>query len=131
MWELIRSLHLLAVAYFVGGQLLLAAVVVPALRGGRRGPLESGRRALMRATARRFAAGSLAALAVLAATGAAMASRDDDWERGTLHVKLALVVVTAGLIVLHTRRPNRHVYEAAVLLLSLVIVWLGVQLAHA
>ncbi len=131
MWELVRSLHLLAMGYFVGGQLLLAAVVLPALRAGKRGPLETGKRALMRATARRFAAGSLGALAVLVATGVAMASHHGDWERGTLHVKLALVALAAGLIVVHTRRPNRHVYEAVVLLLSLVIVWLGVRLAHA
>jgi hypothetical protein len=33
MWEAIRRLHLLAMAFVVGGQLVLAAAVVPAFRG--------------------------------------------------------------------------------------------------
>jgi uncharacterized membrane protein len=131
MWELMRSLHLLAMAYFVGGQLLLAAVILPTLREGRRGPLEAPKRVIIRRAARRFAAGSLVALAVLAATGVAMASEYADWERGALHVKLALVALVTGLIVWHTRRPERHAIEGVVFLVSLAIVWLGVQLAHA
>jgi hypothetical protein len=31
-WQTILSLHLVAMAFFLGGQLLLAAAVVPALR---------------------------------------------------------------------------------------------------
>jgi uncharacterized membrane protein len=88
LWTAIRWLHLLAVAFFVGGQMLLAAAVVPALRGAAdRGPL--------RAVARRFGYGTLAAIAVLLATGAAMASRFHRWGEGTPHVKLALVAVVA------------------------------------
>ena len=33
MWEATRWLHLLAMAFFVGGQIVLAAAVVPAFRG--------------------------------------------------------------------------------------------------
>jgi uncharacterized membrane protein len=122
MWELVRWLHLLAMAFFVGGQLMLAAVVVPVLRGGDREAL--------RAAARRFGWGSLAALGVLVATGAAMAGHFDDWGRGTLHVKLALVGVAIALVGAHMRWPRQHLFEAAIFLVSLAIVWLGVDLAH-
>jgi uncharacterized membrane protein len=122
-WELVRWLHLLAMAFFVGGQLFLVVAVVPALRG-------AGDREGLRAVARRFGWGSLVALVVLVPTGAAMASHFGDWERGTLHVKLALVVVAGGLIVWHMRRPQQHWIEGLVFLVSLAIVWLGVALAH-
>src|ERR687896_1922892 len=56
MWETVRWIHLLAMAFFVGGQLVLAAVVVPVLRGDR---------ARLRDAARRFATGTLVALALL------------------------------------------------------------------
>ena len=39
-------------------------------------------------------------------------------------------MVAAALLVAHTRRPTWHALEGAVFLLSLVIVWLGVDLAH-
>jgi putative copper export protein len=122
MWDLVRWLHLIAMAFFVGGQLMLAAVVVPVLRGGDREAL--------RAAARRFGGGSLIALAVLAATGAAMAGHFQDWSRTELQVKLALVVGVIALVVAHMRRPTWHVLEGAVFLVSLAIVWLGVSLSH-
>jgi putative copper export protein len=122
MWELVRWVHLLAMAFFVGGQLMLAAVVVPVLRGGDRAPL--------RAAARRFAVGSVVALAVLLATGIPLATHYGDWDRPALQVKLGLIVVAGGLIAWHARRPERHALEAAVFLISLAIVWLGVTLAH-
>lgn len=120
--EATRWLHLLAMAFFVGGQLVLVAAVVPALRDRDREGL--------RAIARRFGVGSLVALAVLVATGVAMANEHSRWEDGTLHVKLALVVLAAALIGLHTRKPGWHALEGAVFLVSLAIVWLGVDLAH-
>jgi hypothetical protein len=51
MWELIRAVHLLAMAFFVGGQLLLAAAVVPVERS-----TPDPQR--MRAMARRFGRGT-------------------------------------------------------------------------
>ncbi|HUA69886.1 MAG TPA: hypothetical protein VMA96_02345 [Solirubrobacteraceae bacterium] len=51
-WNGVLWLHLLAMAFFVGGQLMLAAVVVPVLRG-----LED--RAALRAAARRFGIGTV------------------------------------------------------------------------
>jgi uncharacterized membrane protein len=122
-WESIRWLHLLAMAFFVGGQLVLAAAVVPALRG-------EANREQLRAVARRFGWGSLAALVLLLATGAAMASHFDVWGAEKLHIKLALVAVAGLLILWHMRRPQQHWIEAIVFLVSLAIVWLGVALSH-
>ena len=121
-WLAVRWLHVLAMALFVGGQLVLVAAVIPALRGG-------GRDAV-RAIARRFGWASVGAIGVLVATGSALAAHDGRWGSGTLHVKLALVVTVAALIVWHLRRPGAHAIEALILLVSLAIVWLGLALAH-
>ncbi|HVW17636.1 MAG TPA: hypothetical protein VHB30_05260 [Solirubrobacteraceae bacterium] len=121
-WILVRWLHLLAMGFFVGGQLMLAAVVVPVLRGGDREAL--------RAAARRFGYGSLVALAVLVITGSMMAGHFMDWSRGELHAKLALVAAAIVLVLVHMRKPGWHALEGAVFVVSLVIVWLGVDLAH-
>lgn len=122
-WTAIHWLHLVAMAFFVGGQLFLAAVVVPALRG-------SETRPQLRAIARRFGAGTLVAIGVLLATGAAMASHYMLWDDPTLHVKLALVAVVGALVVWHMRRPQLHALEGLIFLASLAIVWLGISLAH-
>jgi uncharacterized membrane protein len=121
--DAVRVLHLLAMAFFVGGQLVLAGALVPVLRG-------EAERPLLRRIARRFGVGSLIALLVLAATGAAMAGRFDRWSDGTLHVKLGLVALVTGLILWHTRRPGQHAIEGVVFVVSVVIVVLGVTLAH-
>ena len=118
----VRILHVLAMALFVGGQLVLAAAVVPALRGRDREGL--------RAVARAFGRASLVALGVLVVTGAVMASDRGRWDEPVLQVKLGLVVLTGVLVWLHIRRPGAHAIEGAVFLVSLVIVWLGLALAH-
>src|ERR671921_750159 len=110
MWELLRWLHLIAMALFVGGQLALAAVIVPVMRGRDREAL--------RAMARRFGVASVIALLVLAATGSAMAGHFNDWSRSELQLKLGLVVVAFGLIVVHMHRPTWHALEGAVFLVS-------------
>jgi uncharacterized membrane protein len=110
-------------AFFVGGQLFLGAVVVPVER---RAP----DRARLRAMARRFGWGTLAALVVLVATGAALADHFDQWGDGTLHVKLALVLAVGGLVAWHMRRPDLRALDGAILAGSVVIVALGVALAH-
>ena len=66
-WTLIRFLHLTGVVFFVGGQLALVVAVAPVLRA-------AGEETAMRSVARRFGIGSLVALAVVIATGIAMAS---------------------------------------------------------
>jgi putative copper export protein len=121
-WDGVLWLHLLAMAFFVGGQLMLAAVVVPVLRGG------DG--AAMRAAARRFGIGTLGAVAVLVITGVAMASHLHRWSDSTLQVKLGLVVLVGLLIGLHMRRPQWHALDAGIFLVSLAIVWLGVVVAN-
>jgi hypothetical protein len=71
-WTVIRFLHVGALIFFVGGQLALALAVVPAMR--RHGAHEA-----MRAIARRFGVASAVAIAVVIATGVAMASRYSLW----------------------------------------------------
>ena len=122
VWNAVLYLHLIAMAFFLGGQLVLAGAVVPVLRG------EHDREQL-RAVARRFGWGSLIALGVLIATGAAMASHFDLWQSSTLQVKLALVAVALALVLAHLSYSRAHLLQAAILLVTLVIVWEGVRLA--
>lgn len=121
LWNGVLWLHLLAMAFFVGGQLMLAAVVVPVLRGGDR--------AALRAAARRFGIGTLLAVGVLVATGVGMASHYHRWSDSTLQVKLALVVLVGVLIVAHMRWPEQHALDGAIFLASVAIVWLGIVVA--
>jgi uncharacterized membrane protein len=120
---LLRYLHVLAMAFFVGGQLVLVAAVVPALRA-------DDDRDRLRGIARRFGWGTLAAVTVLIGTGIPLASHFHQWESGTLHIKLAFVSLVAGLVVWHMRRPRVHALEGAIFVGSLAIVWLGVSLTH-
>lgn len=122
-WLLLRWLHVVAMAFFVGGQLMLAVAVVPVER-------HAPDRERLRAIARRFGYGTLVAIGVLLATGSAMATHYDLWGDGTLQLKLGLVALVAVMVVWHMRRPAMHVLEAAVFVLSLAIVWLGLSLAH-
>jgi hypothetical protein len=114
MWEAVRWAHLIAMAFFVGGQLVLASAVVPAFRRA-----EGAGREPLRAIARGFGQGTLVAIAVLIVTGAAMASHYDDWDDAALQVKLALVALAAVLVVVHMRRPQAHALEGAIFLVSL------------
>ncbi|HEX7060188.1 MAG TPA: hypothetical protein VF176_10090 [Solirubrobacterales bacterium] len=122
LWQGVLYLHLLAMAFFVGGQLVFGIAVVPVLRG-------DVDRERMRAVARRFGYGSLLALGVLIATGWAMAAHYDLFGDSTLQWKLGLVGLVIALTLVHLRRPKLHALQAAVLLASLAIVWLGVDLA--
>ena len=122
-WTVIRFLHVAAVAFFVGGQLMLAVAVAPALR--RHGGEEA-----MRAVARRFGIGSGIALAVLVATGAAMAGRFHAWGEAVLQAKLTLLALVLALLVLHVVTPYTRALSLAVLAASVAIAYLGVELAH-
>jgi hypothetical protein len=70
------------------------------------------------------------AVGVLALTGAALASHYHRWSDSTLQVKLGLVVLVAVLIAAHLRRPTMHVLDAAIFLVSVAIVWLGIVVAR-
>jgi uncharacterized membrane protein len=121
VWQVLLYLHVLAMAFFVGGQLLIAAAVVPVER-------TNPDRDRLRQIARRFGYGTLIALAVLLATGAAMASHLDLWGSDLLRAKLVVVAIVLVLAVAHLRYPRAHVLQALIFLGSLAIVWLGVDL---
>lgn len=121
-WTVIRFLHVLGIAFFVGGQLMLATVVTPSLRG--QDP------ALMRAAAKRFGIASVVALVVIIGSGAALASHLHRWGDSTLHWKLGLLALVLVLTALHAVVPYRRALSMTVLAVSVVIVLLGVELAH-
>ena len=121
-WTVIRFLHVLGIAFFVGGQLMLATVVTPALRG--QDPT------LMRAAAKRFGIGSVVALVVIIGSGAALASHLHRWGNSTLYWKLGLLALVLVLTALHAVVPYRRALSMTVLAISVVIVLLGVELAH-
>jgi uncharacterized membrane protein YoaK (UPF0700 family) len=96
-WNGVLWLHLLGMAFFVGGQLMLAAVVVPAI-----------------------------AFVVLIASGAALAGHEHKWSDSTLHVKMGLVALVGVLIAAHMRWPDSYALDGLVFAVSLAIVWLGI-----
>ena len=120
-WHAVLYLHVLAMAFFVGGLLVFGAAVVPVLR------LDEDRER-MRAVARRFGSGSVVALGVLIVTGWAMASHYHLFGDSTLQWKLGLVGLVVALTLLHLRWGKAHVLQGAILLTTLVIVWLGIEL---
>lgn len=127
-WDVVLWIHLLAMAFFVGGQLFLGAAVVPVFRaqGGSEGPAHQW----MQPIARRFGWGSLVALAIAFVTGAAMASNQDLWRETWLNVKMTLVLVAIVLVALHvfvTKGSNR-VLQTLILVDSLAIVLVATAL---
>jgi uncharacterized membrane protein len=122
LWQIVLYVHLLAMAFFVGGQLFLAVVVVPA-QARRPAAIELG------PIARRFGVASVVALALLVATGTALASQLHLWGSPTLQAKIGLLGVVLVLAVAHLRWPRAHALQAAILLATLTIVFLGVDLA--
>ena len=123
-WRVVLYLHLLSMAFFVGGQLVFGLAVVPLLRGD-----DDRDRERLRSVARRFGYGSLGALLVLVITGWAMASHFQLWDSSTLQWKLALVALVIVLVLSHLRWSKLHALQGAILIASLVIVWLGLRLA--
>lgn len=123
-WTFLIFLHVLAMAYFLGGQIMLAANVVPALRNSPKSTEE------IRAVAQRFGMGSLAALGVLLLTGMMLASHFEMWDYGPFHVKMALVVATIVAVFIHMMRGQSHALMGITFLLTLATVYAGIDLTH-
>lgn len=121
LWNVVLWIHLLAMAFFVGGQLFLVAAVVPVLR-------HDPDKTRVRAIARRFGWGSLVAVGVALLSGSLMASHNHLWGDATLHAKLGLVALAGVLVAAHTRRPGDHRLEGLIFLDSLAIVLLATTL---
>ena len=122
-WTVVRFLHILAIVFFVGGQLMLAIAIAPAVR--RTGDAET-----MRLIARRFGIGSVAALALAVATGIAMASHFSLWSSNILQLKLMLLVLVAVLTGLHVFSPESRGVAYGIMASSLLVLWLGVKLTY-
>jgi putative copper export protein len=114
-------LHLVAMAFFVGGQLMLAAVVVPVVRTG-------SDPAAMKAVAQRFGIGSAIAIAVLIVSGMVMASHYNLWSAPEFHAKMGLFLAVLIALGLHIKFSGSHVLMAITFLLTLGVVWTGIAL---
>ncbi len=68
-------------------------------------------------------------MVVLIITGSMMASHLNRWSDSTLQVKIGLIVLVGVLIGVHSRRPTWHALDAAIFVVSLAIVWLGIVVA--
>ena len=118
-WQIVIFVHLVAMAFFLGGQLLIA-ISVPVLRTDRE---------VLRAVARRFGWGSLVALIALGATGAALAAHERRWGSSTLQLKIGLAALLAALVLTHLRFSRAPALQGAIFVVTLAVVWLGVRLA--
>ncbi len=141
IWSLVLFVHILAATFWVGGQLMLAAVVMPLLRRSARPELV---REMAGLAGKRFATlTNVGLLPVLAITGVLLA-----WHDGVrfgnlnstpfgrvLVVKVVLVAVVFALAGLHgamARRLSRRGVRGlaiATLLLSVAILGLAAALA--
>jgi len=114
-------LHLIAMAFFLGGQLMLAAVVVPVVRG-------DGDPAAMKAVAQRYGIGSAIAIAVLIVSGVVMAAHYNLFSTPEFHLKMGLFVALLVALGLHIKFSDSNFLRAAILLLTLGVVWAGIAL---
>jgi putative copper export protein len=154
VWTLVRWLHLLAVATWLGGMIFLGAVVVPVVRAS--GGIARSRE-LVTAVGRRFGVVGGIAWATLLVTGLLLLDHrnvsvadltDSDYGRRVL-TKLVLLLLIGVVVVLHAtvqgprvRRAEAAgddggrrrwqivggVMDAFMLLASLAALWLGASL---
>lgn len=119
-WDVLRTIHLLAMAFFVGGQLVLALVLVPVLKG----------KPEMKQVARRFLHVSGGALLLLILTGLYLAGHEDQWDNPTLWVKLGFLVAVFALVGYHVKNGDKRWVDPVLGVFSIVIVVLGVAMSH-
>jgi putative copper export protein len=154
IWTLVRFLHLLAVATWLGGMLFLGLVVVPVVRAS--GGLERSR-ALVTAVARRFGIiGGIAwatilvtGLLLLDHRGLSVADLPDSGYGHRVMTKLVLLLLVGAAVVFHAvvqgprvRRAEAEedpvarrrwqivggLLDGFMLLATLAALWLGVSL---
>lgn len=124
--ELLKWVHLLAAATWTGG-LITVAALIPAMRGA------GADRPLLQAVARQFGRVSWVALAVAVATGIWQVELVG-YPWADLSLKLTLVVIAAGLALVHqltARRSTpavRGIVQGAILLTSIGIFGSAVAL---
>lgn len=123
-WTILIFLHVVAMAFFLGGQIMMAFTVVPVMR---REPADPER---IKEVARRFGMGSLLALAVLLFTGMMLASHFELWDYGPFQVKMGLVVATIASVFIHMLKGNSHVLMGITFLLTLATVYAGLNITH-
>lgn len=131
MHDLLLFFHVIAMTFWLGGQLFLTLVAVPVLRGG--GEQE---REITIAVARRYGTMSIVALMISIATGITMMVQLelDVAQLPALRHKLELLGLMLVATVAHTiagARGYRRVSRIASftgMLLSLGVVWFGTQL---
>jgi uncharacterized membrane protein len=119
--ELVLFIHVIAMAFFVGGQIMLAAAIVPVERS-------NPDPARMKAIAQNFGWGSLIAIAISIFTGMLLASHYNLWSDGALHIKLTLLVLTFASLAAHMKFPKVHALMGLTFVLTLGIVWFGLEL---
>jgi len=123
--DIVNYLHVLGATVWVGGLIVLAATVA-AVRN------VTDDRGVIGAIARRYAAVSWIALAMLVVTGGIQAT-DYGWS-GLLMVKVSLVLASAILVIWHTLGARtqlpaiRGLIQGLILVLALIILGLALAL---
>ena len=128
MLELLRWVHLVAAAVWLGGLVALAASVMALRRAG--APREH-----LQAVARQFGRVSWTAMVVAVLTGLGQVQLlGFPWSYSRLQIKVALVATVIVVAFAHTltakRSPPavRGIVESTILLVSFAIYWAAVRL---
>ncbi len=112
----VRWVHLLAAATWMGGLVVLGVAVVALRRAG-------ADRSLLQAVARAFAKASWIAMAIAIPTGLLqVVGMQLPWSYGRLHTKLGLVALVVVLALVHQLTARKSSARARGILQALIIV---------